>query len=75
MVTKNISVAHGLCNGTMGTVQDVMCNDNGVVVAVLLRVRKRTLKQRGYAGPAFLDALPEGDRPLEDDETIISATL
>ena len=73
MITKNISVAHGLCNGTMGTVQDVMCSDNGVVVAVLLRVRKRTLKQRGYAGPAFLDgALPDGDQPLEDDETIIA---
>ena len=72
MVTKNISVVHGLCNGTIGTVYDVMCNDKGVAVSVLLRVKKRTLNQRGYAGQSFLDSLPEGELPLADDEAIIA---
>ena len=72
MVTKNISVVHGLCNGTIGTVYDVMCNDKGVAVSVLLRVKKRTLNQRGYAGQSFLDSLPEGEQPLADDEAIIA---
>ena len=72
MITKNISVAHGLCNGTMGTVYDIMCNAKGDVVAVLLRVKRRTEKQRGYAGPSFLDSLPETDGTLSADEAIIA---
>jgi len=72
MVTKNISVAHGLCNGTMGTVYDIICNDTGEAVGVLLRVKKRNISQRGYAGPSFLTALPESELPLGDDEAIIA---
>ena len=72
MVTKNLSVAHGLCNGTMGTVFDVICNEQGDAVSILLCVKRRTAAQRGYAGPNFLTTLPEGETPLGADKAIIA---
>ena len=74
MVTKNVSVKNGLCNGTMGTVCDILCDRDDKVVTVLVRVKKRTDKRRGYVGPSFLtnEELPQGIPPLEDDEAIIA---
>lgn len=72
MIVKNISVEHGLTNGMMGTVFDVICNTKGDVVSALLRVKRRTIDQRGYAGHSFLEVLPEGEEPLADDEAIIA---
>lgn len=72
MLTKNISVRHGLCNGTMGTVYDIMCNEKGDAVAVLLRVKKRTLTENGYSGAPFLETLPPGDTVIPADEVVIA---
>lgn len=56
MITHNLCVELGLCNGTVGIVHDIMCDSNGTPVAVLLRVRRRTSTRDGYAGPSFLDS-------------------
>ena len=54
MITHNLCVALGLCNGTVGKVHDILCRADGLPVAVLLRVRRRTDEHDGYSGPSFL---------------------
>ncbi|KAK3288081.1 hypothetical protein CYMTET_4435 [Cymbomonas tetramitiformis] len=55
MITWNLCIAHNLVNGTVGLVHDIICNAQGLAVAVLLLVKKRTPSQDGYSGPSFLE--------------------
>ncbi|KAK3271489.1 hypothetical protein CYMTET_20168 [Cymbomonas tetramitiformis] len=55
MITWNLCIAHNLVNGNVGLVHDIICNAQGLAVAVLLLVKKRTLSQDGYSGPSFLE--------------------
>jgi hypothetical protein len=55
MVTWNISVNHGLVNGTVGTVVDVLVQD-GIAASVLIAVRKASTGRNGYSGPSFVSA-------------------
>ena len=52
MITHNLCVNLSLCNGTVGIVHDILCNEKGEAVAVLLRVRRATRTQNGYSGMA-----------------------
>ena len=52
MVSWNISVAHGLVNGTVGNVVDILVQ-KGIPTAVLVAVRRATKSQPGYSGPSF----------------------
>ena len=65
MITHNLCVELGLCNGTVGLVHDIMCDLDGKAVAVLLRVKRRTASQDGYAGPSFLNAADGVDMARE----------
>jgi hypothetical protein len=56
MVSRNLCVAHGLCNGTIGIVQDIIVNSKGVAEAVVLKVRRATPTQDGYRGPLFRES-------------------
>lgn len=40
MIVSNLSVRLGLVNGTKGVLYDLICNEHGDVVAVLLRVKR-----------------------------------
>jgi hypothetical protein len=55
MITHNLCVELGLCNGTVGLVHDIMCDADGNPVCVLLRVRRQTAAQDGYSGPSFIE--------------------
>ena len=57
MIIQNLCVAHGLVNGTTGFVHDILCDAKGGVVAVLVKVKRRTATQDGYSGPSFLSAV------------------
>lgn len=54
MITHNLCVDLGLCNGTVGKVHDILCNEKGEAIAILVRVRRKTATQDGYSGPSFL---------------------
>ena len=69
MVTWNISVAHGLVNGTVGKIVDVLVKD-GLVQAVLIAVRKASAEDSGYSGPTFV---PASSYDLDDDEFAVVA--
>ena len=69
MITHNICIELGLCNGTVGIVHDIMCDSDGKPVAVLLRVKRRTATRDGYAGPSFLDSADGVDK---DQEMIVA---
>lgn len=53
MISHNLCVDHGLCNGTIGLVHDIIVNAKGIVEAVVLKVRRATPNQDGYKGPSF----------------------
>lgn len=42
MITQNLYVAHGLVNGTIGVVEDIIVDADGVPTSILVRVRRRT---------------------------------
>jgi hypothetical protein len=46
MIHRNLCVEHGLCNGTIGIVHDIIVNDTGFVTAVVLRVRRVRRRRR-----------------------------
>ena len=54
MVTWNISVSHGLVNGTVGNVVDVLVQ-RGVPTSILIAVRRASKDRNGYSGPSFCD--------------------
>ena len=51
-------IPHGLVNGTMGIVHDIMCDEKGSPIAVLLRVKRHQTGADGYSGPSFDAGLP-----------------
>ena len=53
MISHNLCIDHGLCNGTIGLVHDIIVNAKGIVEAVVLKVRRATPNQDGYKGPSF----------------------
>ena len=55
MVTWNITVPHGLVNGTVGTVVDVLVQD-GLATSVLVAVRRAGDGKNGYCDPSFTSA-------------------
>ena len=65
MITHNLCVALGLCNGTVGKVFDIMCDSKGSPIAVLLRVRRATTAQNGYTGTSFLASAAGVDMAAE----------
>lgn len=65
MITRNLCVVHGLCNGTIGIVHDILVNDKGIAAAVLLKVRRATPTQDGYKGPAFREGVDGVDASKE----------
>ena len=68
MIHRNLCVEHGLCNGTIGIVHDIIVNDTGFVTAVVLRVRRATPTQDGYKGPAYR----EGDDGVDASEVLVA---
>ena len=68
MIIKNLCTAHGLCNGTIGHVHDIIVNEKGFVTAVVLRVRRATAERDGYKGPAFR----EGGNGVDASEVLIA---
>ena len=58
MITHNLSVKMGLCNGTQCTVYDIVCGESGVATSVLVAVRRSEPGFDGYSGPTFLDDAP-----------------
>ena len=73
MVTHNLCVAHGLVNGTLGIVHDVIVSPkDGEAVAVLLTVKRRTAQQEGYSGPCFLRGELAADDPATEVVVAIS---
>ena len=55
MINTNLCVALGLVNGLVGAVEDIICDDNGRPVSVLLRVpRKVGDASSGFSGDSFL---------------------
>ena len=73
MITHNICVSLGLCNGTVGIVHDVLCREDGWPIAVLLRVRRRTEQHDGYAGPSFLSDDHPSLRDVDSSEEAVVA--
>jgi hypothetical protein len=69
MINRNLCVAHGLCNGTIGNVHDIVVNDKGFVEAIVLKVRRATPTQDGYKGPAFR----EGDNGVDQSKEVLVA--
>ena len=65
MISRNLCVDHGLCNGTIGLVHDIIVNDKGIVEAVVLKVRRASPTQDGYKGPSFSDHT-EGVNPATE---------
>ena len=65
LITRNLCVYHGLCNGTIGIVHDIIVNSKGFVEAVVLKVRRATPPQDGYKGPSFCDGAKGVDPSTE----------
>ena len=53
MINWNLTVKHGLVNGTRGLVADVLVNAKGLPVAVILMVKKSGVGTNGYSGPEW----------------------
>ena len=68
MIIKNLCTSHGLCNGTIGLVHDIIVNAEGFVTAVVLKVRRATLTRDGYKGPAYR----EGDDGVDASEVLVA---
>lgn len=73
MITHNLCVTLGLCNGTVGIVHDIVCREDGLPIAVLLRVRRRTDAHDGYSGPSFLEADHPSVQGIDMNEEAIVA--
>ena len=71
MVTTNISVKHGLVNGTSGTVVDVLVQD-GIAYSVLIAVRRRTATRSGFSGPAFTDNVERFQLDVAENLAVIA---
>ena len=69
MVTWNISVDHGLVNGTVGKVAGFLVKD-GIAASVLVAVRKASTGRNGYSGPSFV---PAANYNYDDNEYAIVA--
>ena len=65
MVTRNLCISHGICNGTIGIVHDILVNSTGFVEAVVIKVRRATATQDGYKGPSFPGATEGVDLATE----------
>ena len=72
MITHNLCVSHGLVNGTVGIVRDIIVSgESQIPVAVLVTVRRKTRNQDGYSGPCFLN----GELADEDPATEVTVAL
>ena len=63
MVNWNLTVKHGLVNGTRGVVAEVLVNAKNIPVAVILAVKKGGDGHPGYSGPEWPHETTYGPAP------------
>ena len=63
MINWNLTVKHGLVNGTRGNVADVLVNSKGIAVAVILIVKQHGNGTNGYSGPQWPHSTAYGSPP------------
>eukprot|EP00965_Chrysotila_dentata_P135961 4494596-Pleurochrysis_carterae.AAC.1 len=55
LITHNTAKDLSILNGTPGSVHNILVGEDGLAVAVLVPVKRRTATADGYSGPSFLD--------------------